>query len=72
MGGAEATGRGGAIILWKGEHEGIIRWHLAAPEGEGVTMLEPGSIDEFPGMVADKLDASARTANEAAPQQAGE
>src|SRR5699024_8939489 len=53
------TGRGGAIILWKGEHEGVIRWRMAAPDGENVTMLEPASIEELPQMVTEKLDTSA-------------
>lgn len=53
------TGRGGAIILWKGEHKGIIRWRMAAPDGDRVTVLEPASIDELPQMVAEKLGTSA-------------
>lgn len=53
------TGRGGAIILWKGEHEGVIRWRIAAPDGDGVTVLEPDSIEEFPRMVGEILDALA-------------
>ena len=51
-----ATGHGGAIVLWKGEYEGVICWRMAAPDGAGVTVLEPDSIDEFPKMVAEKLD----------------
>lgn len=54
-----ATGRGGGIILWKGEHEGIIRWRMAAPDGEGVSVVEPDSIAEFPELVAEKLGESA-------------
>jgi len=53
------TGRGGAIILWKGEHKGITRWRMAAPKGEGSTVVEPDSIDEFPRMVAEELGTSA-------------
>lgn len=53
------TGRGGAVILWKGEHEGSIRWRMAAPGGEGVVVLEPNSINEFPALVAERLRASA-------------
>ena len=52
------TGHGGAIILWKGDYKGIIRWRMAAPGGEGVTVLEPDSIEEFPDMVAEKLGTS--------------
>ncbi|MCZ4328135.1 hypothetical protein [Brachybacterium paraconglomeratum] len=52
------TGLGGAIILWKGEHEGILRWRMAAPEGEGVSIVEPNSIEEFPQLVAERLQAS--------------
>lgn len=50
------TGRGGAIVLWKGEHEGIIRWRMAAPEGESMTVLEPDSIQEFPRLVSETLN----------------
>ena len=53
------TGLGGALILWKGEHEGIIRWRMAAPDGEGVSVVEPDSIAEFPELVAEKLGESA-------------
>ena len=53
------TGRGGAIILWKEEHEGIIRWRMAAPDGEGVTVVEPDSIEELPQLVAEQLETSA-------------
>lgn len=53
------TGRGGAIILWKGEHEGIIRWRMAFPSSEGVSVVEPESIEEFPQLVAERLDISA-------------
>ena len=53
------TGRGGAIILWKGEHEGIIRWRMASPDGEGVTVVEPDSIEELPQLVAEQLETSA-------------
>lgn len=28
---ANPTEHGGAITLWKGEHEGIIRWRMATP-----------------------------------------
>ena len=52
------TGLGGASILWMGEYEGIIRWRMAAPGGQGVTVLEPDSIEEFPDMVAEKLGTS--------------
>ena len=51
--------RGGAVILWKGEHEGSIRWRMAAPGGGGVVVLEPNSINEFPTLVAERLGASA-------------
>ena len=47
------------LILWKGEHEGIIRWRMAAPDGEGVSVVEPDSIAEFPELVAEKLGESA-------------
>lgn len=53
------TGRGGVIILWKGEHEGIIRLRLAAPAGEGETVVEPESIEKFPQLVAERLGAAA-------------
>lgn len=49
------TGHGGALILWKGEHEGIIRWRMAAPDGLGVSVVEPDAIEEFPDLVAEKL-----------------
>ena len=52
------TGRGGAVILWKGEHEGIIRWRMAAPAGEDVSVVEPESIEEFPQLVAKELELS--------------
>ena len=52
------TGLGGAIILWKGEHEGVLRWRMAAPEREGVSIVEPNSIEEFPQLVAERLQAS--------------
>lgn len=53
------TGLGGAIILWKGEHERLIRWRMAAPDGEGVSVVEPVPIAEFPSLVAEKLGESA-------------
>lgn len=31
---------------------------MAAPDGNGVMVYEPDSIDEFPGMVSERLDAS--------------
>ncbi|APX33994.1 hypothetical protein BH708_16190 [Brachybacterium sp. P6-10-X1] len=49
------SGRGGAIILWKGDHAGIIRWRMAAPGREGVAVVEPDSIEDFPGLVAEAL-----------------
>lgn len=52
------TGRGGSIILWKGEHEGVIRWRMAARDREGVTIVEPDSIEEFPHLVTKRLDAT--------------
>lgn len=45
------TALGGAIVLWKGEHKGVIRWRMAAPDGDGVKILEPDSIEEFPQLV---------------------
>src|SRR5699024_10406024 len=53
-----ATGRARASILRQGQHEGIIRWRMAAPDGEGVPVVEPDSIEEFPQLVTDKLDTS--------------
>lgn len=53
------TGRGGAIILWNSKHEGTIRWRMAVPGGDGVTVLEPNSIEDLPGLVAGRLGASA-------------
>ena len=49
------TGHGGAVIMWKGESGGIIRWRLACPDGERVKVLEPASLEEFPPLVADAL-----------------
>lgn len=49
------TGRGGAIVLWKGDRAGIIRWRMAAPVDEGVAVVEPDSIEEFPELVAEAL-----------------
>lgn len=49
------TGRGGAVILWKGEVEGIVRWRLASPDGEGVKLSAPSSIKAFPQLVGQCL-----------------
>ncbi|ATG50108.1 hypothetical protein CFK38_00160 [Brachybacterium vulturis] len=49
------TGFGGAVVMWKGEVDGTIRWRLAAPDGEGVKVLEPDSIEEFPCLVGEAL-----------------
>lgn len=49
------TRRGGAVILWKGEVEGTTQWRLASPEGEGVKVSAPSSIEEFPRLVGESL-----------------
>ncbi|MDN5821837.1 MAG: hypothetical protein L0H39_10145 [Brachybacterium sp.] len=49
------TGYGGTVIIWKGEVDGTIRWRLAAPDGDGVKVLEPDSIQEFPRLVGEAL-----------------
>ena len=41
----------GAIVVWKGEHKGVIRWRMAAPNGGGVKLFEPDSIEELPQFV---------------------
>lgn len=39
----------GAIVLWKSEHEGVIRWRMAAPDGNGVTGAGAKLDRGFPG-----------------------
>lgn len=47
------TALGGAIVVWKGEHKGVTRWRMAAPDGNEVNVVEPDSIEELPQLVGD-------------------
>lgn len=49
------TGRGGAVVIWKGTDKHITRWRIGCPQGADVVIHEPESMDEYPSIVAEAL-----------------